>query len=101
MPTLIRNKQGDIDEKLATFFENKARFLTNEFFPTLPLTDLNDIDGAAYLLSMHYSAIIMKKKMIEIIKKLNPNKTFKLNDITNWFLKICENDLINVLTSFF
>ena len=35
------------------------------------------------------------------MKKLNPNKTSELNDIINRFLKICKNDLINVLTSFF
>ena len=43
----------------------------------------------------------LQKKMIKIMKKLNSNKTFKLNNIINWFLKICENGLINVLTSFF
>ena len=35
------------------------------------------------------------------MKKLNSNKTFELNNIINRFLKICENGLINVLTSFF
>ena len=44
---------------------------------------------------------LWKKKMVEVMKKLNSNKTFKLNGIINWFLKICKNDLINVLTSFF
>ena len=42
-----------------------------------------------------------EKKIIKIIKKFNPNKTFKSNNIINWFLKICENGLINLLTLFF
>ena len=101
MFTLIKNIQKNVDKKLTTFFENKTRFLIDEFFPISFSADLSDIFGATYLMSMHYLAIIMKKKMIEIIKKLNSNKTFKSNDIINWFLKICENGLINVLTSFF
>ena len=39
--------------------------------------------------------------MIKVMKKLNSNKTFELNNIINWFLKACENDLINVLILFF
>ena len=101
MFTLIKNMQKNLDKKLITFFKNKTRFLINEFFPIPFSADLSDIFGATYLMSMHYSAIIMKKKMIKIMKKLNSNKTFKLNNIINWFLKICENGLINMLTSFF
>ena len=73
---------------LMNFFQFRFRLIWVTFF------------GAAYLMLMHCSAIVIKK-MIKIIKKLNSNKTFKLNDIINWFLKICENDLINVLTLFF
>ena len=101
MPTLIKNMQKGVDEKLTTFFENKTRFLVNEFFPASSPADLSDIFGAAYLMLVHCSAVVMKKKMVKIMKKLNSNKTFRLNDITNRFLKICENGLINVLTSFF
>ena len=101
MFTLIKNIQKNVDKKLTTFFENKTRFLIDEFFPASSPADLSDISGATYLMSVHCSAIIMKNKMIKIMKKLNPNKTFELNNITNWFLKVCENDLINVLTSFF
>ena len=35
------------------------------------------------------------------MKKLNPNKAFGSDDITNRFLKTCGNGLISVLTSFF
>ena len=101
MPTLVGSAQGGAGEELATFFENKTRFLANEFFPTSPPADLNDIAGATYSSSMQCSAIVMKEEMIEIMKKLNSNKTFKSNDIINRFLKICGNGLINVLTSFF
>ena len=101
MFTLIKNAQKNVDKKLTTFFENKTWFLTDEFFSVSFLVDLNNIFGATYLMLMHCSAIIMKKKVIKIMKKLNSNKTFKLNNIINWFLKVCENDLINVLTSFF
>ena len=62
MFTLIKNAQKNADEKLTTFFENKTRFLINEFFPASFLTDLSDIFGAAYLLLMHCPAVIMKKK---------------------------------------
>ena len=44
---------------------------------------------------------LLWKKLIKIMKKLNSNKTFKSNNITNWFLKVCEIGLINVLISFF
>ena len=100
MPTLIKNVQKNIDKKLTTFFENKTRFLINKFFPVSFSVDLSDIFGAMYSMLMHCSAVITKK-MIEIMKKLNSNKTFELNDNINRFLKTCENDLINVLTSFF
>ena len=93
--------QKNVDKKLTTFFENKTRFLVNEFFPASPPADLSDIFGATYSMLMHCSAVVMKKKVIKIMKKLNSNKASKLNNIINRFLKICENDLINVLTSFF
>ena len=83
MPTLIRNKQGDVGEKLATFFENKTRFLTNKFFPASLSADLSDIVDMMYLLSVHCLTVIMKKKITKIMKKLNSNKTFKLNNIIN------------------
>ena len=98
---LIKNMQKNVDEKLTTFFKNKTRFLINEFFPASLPADLSDILGAVYLMPVHCPAVIMKKKMIEVMKKLNPNRTFKLNNIINWFLKIYENDLINILTLFF
>ena len=60
--TLIKNMQKDVDTKLTTFFENKTWFLIDEFFSTLLSTDLNDIFGAAYLILMHCSTIIIKKK---------------------------------------
>ena len=101
MFTLIKNMQRNVDKKLTTFFENKTWFLIDEFFPASSPTDLSDIFGAAYLMLVHCPAIITKKKVIKVMKKLNPNKTFKSNDIINQFLKTCENDLINVLTSFF
>ena len=101
MPTLIRNPQNDIDEKQTTFFENKTWFLADEFFSASLLADLNDIPGAAYSSSMHCPAIVTKKEVIEAMKTLNSNKTIKLNIIINRFLKTCENDLINVLPSFF
>ena len=62
MLTLIKSAQKDVDNKLTTFFENKTRFLINEFFPASFSADLNDIFGAAYLMLMHCPAIIMKKK---------------------------------------
>ena len=62
MLTLIRNMQKNIDEKLTTFFENKTWFLINEFFPISLSADLSDIFGAAYLMLMHCSAVIIKKK---------------------------------------
>ena len=101
MFTLIKNMQKNVDKKLTTFFENKTWFLINELFPVSFSADLSDIFGAAYLMLMHCSAIIIKKKVIKIMKKLNSNKIFRSNDIINWFLKVCENGLINVLTSFF
>ena len=101
MFTLIRNMQKNVDKELMTFFENKTRFLINEFFPAPLPADLSDIFGAAYSISMHCPAIVVGKKMVKIMKKLNSNKTSELNDIINWVLKVCENDLINVLTSFF
>ena len=61
MLTLIKNVQKNVDKKLTTFFENKTRFLINEFFPALFLPDLSDIFGATYLLFMHCSAIVTKK----------------------------------------
>ena len=101
MPTLVRSAQGGAGEELATSFEDKTRFLADEFFPAPPPADLSDISGAAYSMSMHCSTIIMKKKVIKIMKKLNLNKTINSNDITNRFLKACENGLINVLILFF
>ena len=62
MFTLIKSMQKDVDEKLTTFFENKTLFLTDEFFPAPPSADLSDIFGAAYLMLMHCSVIITKKK---------------------------------------
>ena len=61
MFTLIKNAQSDIDEKLTTFFENKTRFLINEFFSASFSADLNDIIDATYLSLMHCSVIVMKK----------------------------------------
>ena len=101
MFTLIKSMQKSVDKKLTTFFENKTWFLTDEFFPVSPSADLSDIFGAAYLILVHCSAVITKKKVVKAMKKLNPNKTIGLNNITNRFLKACENGLINVLTSFF
>ena len=89
MFTLIKNAQKNVDEKLTTFFENKTWFLINEFFSTSFSTDLNDIFDVMYSLLMHCSTIITKK-MIESMKKLNSNKTFKLNDIINRFLKFVK-----------
>ena len=83
MFTLIKNAQRGVDEKLMTFFENKTWFLINEFFSTSFLTDLSDIFGATYLLSVHCSTIVMKKKIVEVMKKLNSNKTLKSNNIIN------------------
>ena len=62
MFTLIKNVQKGVDKKLTTFFENKTWFLIDEFFPASLSADLNDIFGVMYLMLMHCSAIIMKKK---------------------------------------
>ena len=61
MPTLIKNMQKDVDKKLTTFFENKTRFLIDEFFPASLLADLSDIFGETYLMLVHCSAVVMKK----------------------------------------
>ena len=86
-------------QKLTIFFENKTWFLINEFFPISFSADLSDIFNATYLMLMHCPAVVTKKNDWNH-EKLNSNKTFKLNNIINRFLKTCENDLINVLTSF-
>ena len=101
MFTLIKNMQKNIDEKLITFFKNKTWFLINKFFSASLSTDLSDISDATYLVLVHCPAVVTKKKVVKVMKKLKSNKTFELNDIINRFLKICENGLINVLTSFF
>ena len=62
MFTLIKNTQKKVDKKLTTFFKNKKWFLTNEFFPVSFSADLSDIFGAMYLMLMHCSTVIMKKK---------------------------------------
>ena len=100
LPTPVRSAQGGAGEELATSFENKKRFLADEFFPAPPPADLSDIPGAAYLMSMHCPSVVTKKEVVKAMKKLNLNKTFKSNNIINWFLKTCENGLINVLIIF-
>ena len=88
-------------KKWQIFLETKMRFLVNEIFSTSFSSDLSDNLNAIYLSSMHWSPIVKKKKVIEVMKKFNLNKIFKSNNITNRFLKIFGKDLINVLILFF
>ena len=81
--------------------KKKTWFLADEFFPAFLPADLSDIFNVTYSPRMHCSTVIMKKKIIEIMKKLNLNVIFKLNNIINRFLQVCEKNLINVLISFF
>ena len=73
------------------FFENKIRFLVDEFFSTSSPADLSDISGATYSMLIYRSPVIMKNEVIQIIKKLNFNKIFDSNDINTCFWKVCEN----------
>ena len=101
MPTLVKSVQRGVGEELATSFEDKARFLADEFFPAPPPADLSDIPGAAYPVSVHCPAVVTKEEVVEAMKRLSPDKAPGPDGITNRFLKACGDGLISVLTSFF
>ena len=91
LPTLTRISLKNKNKKLMIFFENKIRFLVDEFFSTSSPADLSDISGATYSMLIYRSPVIMKNEVIQIIKKLNFNKIFDSNDINTCFWKVCEN----------